>query len=272
MNRVNIKIFICLIAFFVTSVGVAQNNPITFEAGEFGADWTWTVFENGTNPPLEIIANPDPSGINTSATVAKFTALQEGAPFAGVESMHGADIGTFTLTADNAIVRVKVWKSVISDVGVKFATLPGASTGELKVPNTVVNAWEELVFDFTSIIGEPSSTDIDQIIVFPDFDARTSDNIIYFDDISFSDSVLDVSDLDESTITAYPNPMDNYWTVKANDALQKITIYNISGQVIKTQFPDTTQHMVDVSDLLSGIYFAKVVSLSGETTLKLIKN
>ena len=62
----------------MTSVGFSQNNPINFEAGGFGDTWTWTVFENDTNPPLEIIANPDPSGGNTSATVAKFTALQAG--------------------------------------------------------------------------------------------------------------------------------------------------------------------------------------------------
>ncbi|MFT5103731.1 MAG: ribosomal protein L11, partial [Candidatus Latescibacterota bacterium] len=163
--------------------------PIDFEVGGNGATWTWTVFENASNPPLNIIANPDPTGANTSATVAEFTALQAGNPWAGVESLHGADIGTFTLDASNAIVKIMVWKPVISNVGIKFATLSGASTGEILVPNTLVNQWEELTFDFSGIIGAPSSTDIDQIVVFPDFDSRTMDNVVYFDNISFSSSV-----------------------------------------------------------------------------------
>jgi hypothetical protein len=180
---------ITLMFLFVTALALSQNGPIDFEAGGNGASWTWTVFENDSNPPLEIIANPDPSGLNTSATVAKFTALQAGAPFAGVESMHGSDIGTFTLDASNALVKIMVWKSVISDVGIKFATASSASDGEIKVANTLVNQWEELTFDFSSRIGLPASTDIDQIVVFPDFDARVSDNIVYFDSITFSSGV-----------------------------------------------------------------------------------
>ena len=105
----------------MSGIALAQNNPIDFESGGFGAAWTWTVFENNTNPPVEIIPNPDMSGANTSATVAKFTALQTGQPYAGCESLHGSDIGTFTLDATNSTVKIMVWKSVISDVGIKFA-------------------------------------------------------------------------------------------------------------------------------------------------------
>ncbi|MBC8192204.1 MAG: hypothetical protein H8E18_07480, partial [FCB group bacterium] len=52
----------------------AQNAPVDFEVGGNGADWTWIVAEDGTNPALEIIANPVSGGINTTATVAQFTA------------------------------------------------------------------------------------------------------------------------------------------------------------------------------------------------------
>ena len=183
------KTILYFFAFLLASFGFGQNNPINFEAGGFGDTWTWTVFENDNNPPLEIIANPDPTGVNTSSTVAKFTALQAGAPFAGVETMHGADIGTFTLDASNAIVKIMVWKPVISDVGIKFVQADGSSTGEFKVANTLINQWEELTFDFTAKIGEPTSAAIDQIVIFPDFDARTSDNIIYFDSIIFGEAV-----------------------------------------------------------------------------------
>ena len=165
---------------------LAQNGPISFETGGFGTLWTWTVFENDNQPPLEIVANPSVAGINLSAQVAKFTAKQNGMPWAGCESQHGADIGTFTLTASNCIVKIMVYKPIISPVGIKFATPAGASTGELLVSNTLINQWEELTFDFTGIIGAPSSTGIDQLIIFPDFQQRNQDNICYFDNIKFS--------------------------------------------------------------------------------------
>jgi hypothetical protein len=70
-----------------------------------------------------------------------------------------------------------VYKPVVSNVGIKFATASGASTGELLVANTLINQWEELTFNFTPILGLPSSSGIDQLIIFPDFQNRTSTNI-----------------------------------------------------------------------------------------------
>lgn len=182
------KIITLSISLLISSLGFSQNNPINFEVGGYGASWTWTTFENSTNPALTFVSNPSATGINTSSTVAKFTALQAGQPWAGCESLKDSSIGTFTLTASNAIVKIMVYKSVISDVGIKFATSSGASSGEIKVANTLINQWEELTFDFTSKIGEPSSTGISQIIIFPDFNlaGRTSDNDVYFDNITFS--------------------------------------------------------------------------------------
>ena len=176
-------IFMMLLA----SLSFAQNQPIDFEPGGFGADWTWTVFENGpTPPPLEIIPNPDPNGINTSATVAQFTAMEAGNPWAGVESAHGVDLGTFQWDDDNRIVKIHVWKPVISNVGIKFATETGWAEQEILVPNTVTNEWEELTFDFSDAINPPDGNGIlGQIIIFPDFTNRDQDNVIYFDNITF---------------------------------------------------------------------------------------
>ena len=189
------KLFNALIlTLLINFTASSQNGPINFETPGFGASWTWTVFENfPTNPSLTITANPSPTGINLSSTVAKFNALVTGNPWAGCETTHGAGIGTFTLTPANCIVKMMVYKPVISDVGIKFATLGNASTGEIKVANTLINQWEELTFNFTAVLNAPSSSGIDQIIIFPDFKmnpSRTSNNICYFDNITFSSSTL----------------------------------------------------------------------------------
>jgi hypothetical protein len=177
--------------YFYKSGGSAgdwtTDDVIDFETTGFGASWTWAVFENDSNPPLEFVANPDASGENTSATVAKITALQSGQPWVGCETKHG-DIGSFTFDASNATVRMMVYKSVISDVGIKFAENNGEAQPEVKVANTKINEWEELTFDLSGSIGAGITGIIDQIIVFPDFDlgGRTSDNVVYFDNIRFS--------------------------------------------------------------------------------------
>jgi hypothetical protein len=156
---------------------------VDFEPEGTGQAYAWTVFENGDNPPVEFLANPAPDATNDSNTAARFIARQAGQPFAGVNTM---DLPTFTLDETNSTVKIMVYKSVISDVGLKFETADLASTGEIKVANTKINEWEELTFDFSGKIGEPSSTDIAGFVIFPDFDARAQDNEIWFDNITFS--------------------------------------------------------------------------------------
>ena len=181
-----------ILILLITSICFSQNAPIDFEAGGEGANWGWNVFENADNPPLEFVSNPDPSGINQSAMVAKFTARDTNAgaaPYAGLESQHGGNIGTFDLTIDNALVNIMVYKTKISDVGIKFATPSGGAQLEIKVANTLINQWELITIDFSSYIGLGETTGLDQIIVFPDFINRTADDIIYFDNITFGETV-----------------------------------------------------------------------------------
>ena len=172
-----------------TGNGTKPNGPIDFESNGYGANWTWKVFENTDNPPaLEIVSNPNSSGINTSSKVAKFTALSSGKAFAGCESQHGSDLGSFKFDSKNSIVKIMVYKTVISDVGLKFVESDGEAQPEIKVANTKTNEWEELTFDLSGSIGKGKTGIIDQIVIFPDFKERSSDHIIYFDNISFSEN------------------------------------------------------------------------------------
>jgi len=163
---------------------VAVGTPYDFEVAGLGGDFTWAVFENEANDALEFVANPSADAVNGSAIVAKITAKQAGQAWAGTETT-AANTTPFTMDATNSIVKIMVYKSVISDVALKFSVGAGAQP-EIKVANTKINEWEELTFDFTGYIGLPQSIGIDSMIVFPDFDgARAQDNVVYFDNITF---------------------------------------------------------------------------------------
>ena len=196
------KIYAGLFLLGTISVAQAQEN-INFETGGNGLDYTWNVFENDVNPPLEFVANPSASGINTSPTVAKYTTLETGMPWAGCETSHDVGMADFVLDAENATIKIMVYKSVISDVGLKLVTPTGAALPELKIPNTVINEWEELTFDFSSQIGAFTEP-FDQIVVYPDFspDPRTYGTISYFDNITFGTAEV----MDDVPMVAAPDP------------------------------------------------------------------
>lgn len=166
------------------TVASTTSFPVDFETtANGGAVENWSVFENVDNPALEIVSNPDVT-VNTSATVAKFTARKDGQAHAGTITQLTTP---FTLNASNSIVKIMVWKDVISDVGIKFENGDGGSTGEIKVANTKTNEWEELTFDFSGVVGDPNNANITGLVVFPDFnDSRAQDNVVYFDNITLN--------------------------------------------------------------------------------------
>ena len=251
--------------------GTTPRNPIDFEPGGYGADWTWTVFENTTNPPLEIIPNPDQSGINTSATVAKFTALQTGNPWAGVESAHGdSDLGPFVLDATNSIIKIMVWKPVISDVGIKLVAATGWAQPEIKVPNTLINQWEELSFDFSGYPNPPASEgQYDQIVIFPDFIARTQDNIVYFDNITFN-QLVGTNDLAlKNRINVFPNPVKMGGQVYLGSEVKQFEVFDLNGRILIS----TNTTVIDTDKLNQGVYVLRIHTKNGDIQIqKLIVN
>ena len=206
------KITLLLIAM-ISYVGFTQST-IDFETAGVGAAWTWTVDSNDTNPALEFVANPNTTG-NTSAMTAKLTAQTAGQAWALAFS---DGIGSFTFDANNSLVKMMVRKSVATNVAIKFE-IPNGINKEVTATTTVTNGdWEELSFDFTSVIGNTYS----RIVIIPDFLARTSDNIVYFDQITFNAGTVTTPvttlSVDFETATAFAaNSGSVYTDMVAND-------------------------------------------------------
>jgi len=175
------KIFTLLMALTFTGFSFAQST-IDFET--VGQDWSWTLFENGDNDAslYSVVDNPVNTGINTSAKAGKYIVNADAQAWAGLWS---ADLGSLTFTSDNCIVKVEVYKDVVSNFGVKFENDDASVAFEVKVANTLTGEWEELTFDFSAHIGKT----VTKLVLFPDFpDTRTAGSTNYFDNISFSAS------------------------------------------------------------------------------------
>lgn len=230
----------------IRNIGSPTSDDIDFEPAGNGADWTWNVFENDWNPPLEIVSNPDPSGLNTSDTVAKFTALDAGQDWTGCET---SDIDPFTFNSQNSSVKIHVYKSVLSDVTIKFEY--ESSSVEQSVPNTVTDQWQELIFDFSDSMGEF----FNKLVVFPDFAPRNQDNIIYFDNVIFSEGLSG-----ENPTSAAPVP--------PYDSLDVVSIYSDSYTNISDvdYNPDWGQTTIVTTEDFNGNEMMKYANLNYQGT------
>ena len=85
-------------------------------------------------------------------------------------------------------------------------------------------------------------------------------------------STLDISQNKLENISLYPNPVLEEFTVTSDSHLSKVDIYNAMGQLVESVSPTTTEVVVNVSALETGVYVVKVFSAEGNlSTHKIIK-
>ncbi len=278
-NGVNTNTY--TINFTVLIAPVNQMFNLTFEPGTAGSDPTrWNVFENGSNQPLQVVANPSVSGVNTSSKVAKLTTLAVGAPWAGCETQHGNIWEWELVSGYTTTIKIDVYKSVISNVGIKMVNSTSGTVFQLLQPNTVINAWQTLTYDISSSAMSGDNHNVDQIVVFTDWqDPRATDNISYFDNIIWSglktkeaQPVLGVSNFETSEFAVYPNPSQNVWNINSSNQIVKLVqVFDVVGKQVISLKPNANEVTIDASTLPNGLYIAKVATETGSKSIKLIK-
>ncbi len=152
--------------------------PIDYEHPD--VDYFFGTFGGGQQ--FEKVNNPDPSGLNTSAKVGKFTRGNEG--WSGTYSPLNIPVNF----AYGKKIKVLAYNPNPANVGKALNvelewSIDGPPNGVavLKVPVTTANAWEELVFDFGAISAIPAGTKFTQLVLrFNDSQSGGGD-IIYVD-------------------------------------------------------------------------------------------
>jgi uncharacterized repeat protein (TIGR01451 family) len=81
---------------------------------------------------------------------------------------------------------------------------------------------------------------------------------------------LGIEELGNSSVI-YPNPTSNNFTIKANERIEQIRIYDMLGKEWKNLRPTSLNPTVDISTLPQGIYLVNVSTEKGTFTERLIK-
>lgn len=231
-------------------------------------------FNNFAGGEVSIIPNPDISGINTSATVARMI-KNPGEVYGGSVIQMAAPIDFST----NKIIKLKAWSPVAGrKLLLKFEGSPvdfdnGAFETEATI--TTANVWEELTFDYTSpTLFPPVNNNDNKIVFFFDFGTQGDggpDSTYYFDDIAFSTD-LSTPNFDILKVKSYPNPVSNQITIEANGEIQEVSIYTLLGQEVIRETIKSNTTTLQTNGLQSGIYIAKMTMGDGtESTSKFIK-
>ena len=85
---------------------------------------------------------------------------------------------------------------------------------------------------------------------------------------TLSNSVFEI----DSSIAVYPNPAVNEVTIKADNKIKSIQLYDAQGRIILTSLTDDLESKLDISSYSKGIYFLKITTEKGAQVQKLLKD
>ena len=153
--------------------------PLTFESPTM--NYFFGTFGGGQG--FDKVANPNPSGLNTSATVGKFVR--------GYDSWSGtySPLNIPINFAQGNKIKVLVYNPTAANVGKKLNVeleyaiggAPANGVAVLKVPVTTSGAWEELVFDFSTIPAITTTTRFTQLVLRFNDAVNGAGDIVYVD-------------------------------------------------------------------------------------------
>ncbi|MBC7775483.1 MAG: T9SS type A sorting domain-containing protein [Phycisphaerae bacterium] len=209
------------------------------------------------NTYSEVVDNPNATGINTSSKVGNFIKTANALPFAGMYTDPN-----FESPIDWKGVKTVKAKVHMDHIGNFSVKVEGSATGapalELKVANTLINQWEELTYDFSTV---PDNGEYRRLTLFFDLgiDATGSDVTSYFDDIVIGagkcGSVSTFSPADAVPMRVSPNPTADYLMVENMEGVARLEVFDLFGRrlgVVSTSGDTYTD--LNVSQFPAGMY------------------
>jgi hypothetical protein len=84
-------------------------------------------------------------------------------------------------------------------------------------------------------------------------------------------TALAVKNFDAGSFRAYPNPTKNNWNITSIDDITSVQVFDILGKSVYAKKASSKEVSVDAAQLSKGVYFAKVSTAKGTSTVKLVK-
>lgn len=138
---------------------------------------------------------------------------------------------------------------------------------------TTLNADEWTDFTVSHIVDRAPIEGKTQWQHLPILQMNTPNADFYFDDINISwqewdESTMSTPIQDYTNVAIYPNPAEHFIMIDGVDYNTNVDIYDISGKIVKSFTFESKSQQIDVSDLVKGIYLAR---LNNEQTTLFIK-
>jgi hypothetical protein len=228
--------------------------PIDFESSVISSDFS--NFFGGTGT---VIPNPQMTGINTSATVARF--IRSGGQSWAQSKLELTDYMDFS-TLSTISIKVYTEAPVGTLLKLKVESTTTEAANELDALTTVSGAWETYTWDFA---GDPPVYNVLTFMFgYGSIGDASPNSTFLFDDINQTTpggTTGIASQSQTSDFRFFPNPTADRLTITSEkSSISSISIFDLLGNLEMVLSLNQSQVTMDVSDLDSGIYTARITT------------
>jgi|TARA_B110000902_G_scaffold83454_1_gene99141 hypothetical protein len=243
---------------------IAHPLPIDFESSVVTSDFANQFGAIGSVEP-----NPMVSGINTSATVGKM--LRSGGASWARSLLGLTDNMDFT-TTNYITMKVYTEAPVGTVLKLKVESTTSAAANEKDALTSVSGGWANYFWDFT---GDPPIYDVVTFLFGygPNNNAGPN-STFFFDDIQLiaDTTTIGLASLPKiDGLSCFPNPATEQIRITSdNGSIDVIVVYDVLGNEVTLNTPTNNYASIDVADLVSGVYIARVTTGTETNTIRFI--
>lgn len=230
-----------------------------WQFGELGYDKSINLCENGTNSedcrtnpkpiPFTLGYHLDANRMSLYETWAKMIKIRKDNPVFHTK--------TFTIASGNLLPRLDIWSDAIPVTELKNVIVLANFNTTVQTVNTsfpFAGTWYNLM-DNTPFDGST-----------PTITLQPGEYRIFGN----QPAVLGTEEVAAETIAMYPNPAKNQFSIST--ATQKVEVYAVTGQLVRSFGAADANTSFDVSNLVSGMYLVKITDMNNrQSSMKLVK-
>ena len=203
---------------------------------------------------------------NSGADVGATMIFINSGPFFGIEDPGVSSDNFFSSTIVNFTADTSV-----TSVGFDLYSPIGEGLIDIRIFGITSGLLETITFDASNVaqfVGFTTEEPLERI------ELQNLDNVLIETVAQFYFGNCEALNIEENTFgnfNFFPNPTQNAVTISSTVAVEKISIYNLLGQKVKSQTVNSTTSNIDVSNLKTGVYILEVTSNGQVGTFKMIK-
>lgn len=165
-------------------------------------------------------------------------------------------------------LHIDIWSA--DETSLQITPISSDPTAEhlVNVGTITPNQWNSYDILLSSFTGVDMSNIFQFKIVGSGSATVYMDNLYFYKETSSGTKQVD----NNVNLAIYPNPMNDMMNIRSDRNIKKITIYDLTGEVIINQNINANEATIDVKHLTSGYYIIKTTLTNGETNIqKIIK-